>query len=34
MYQENKWICRQKTLVPYSFNTKFGDYAQEMYNFY
>ena len=33
MYQENKWICRQKALAPYyGFNTKFDDYAQEMYN--
>lgn len=34
MYNEKKWIYKLKTLAPYGFNTKFGDYAQEMFNFY
>ena len=32
--KKKKWICRLKTLATYGFNTKFGDYAQEMFNFY
>ena len=33
-YLEDKWICKLKPLAPDCFNTKIGDYAKEMYNFY
>ena len=33
-YQEDKWICKLKTLAPHGWNTEIGDYAEEMYNFY
>ena len=33
-YHEDKWICKLKTLAPHGLNSKTGEYAKEMYNFY
>ena len=34
MYDEDKWICKPKTLAPHGLNTGIGDYAKQMHNFY